>query len=88
MRCCCDEGKQQQLEPHGSPAATRYPPQSSAPLLAPASYSFEGLCTCGALVLRNAWDLLAPNDLLSVLAAAPPGTPSYLRSGAPAHAQW
>jgi len=30
--------------------------------------------------LRDAWGLLAPNDLLSVLAALPPSTQSCMRS--------
>jgi hypothetical protein len=36
--------------------------------------------------LRDAWGLLAPNDLLSVLAALPPSTPSCLRPEAPREA--
>ena len=38
--------------------------------------------------LRDAWSLLAPNDLLSVSAALPPGTQSCMRSEALGEAQW
>src|SRR5215471_1240941 len=37
--------------------------------------------------LRDAWDPLAPNDLLSVSAARPPSTQSCMRSEAPGEAQ-
>src|SRR5215471_20641031 len=37
--------------------------------------------------LRNAWGLLAPNDLLSVSAVRPPSTQSRMRSEAPGEAQ-
>src|SRR4030095_13522261 len=38
--------------------------------------------------LRNAWGLLAPNDLLSVSAVRPPSTQSCMRAEAPGEAQW
>jgi len=51
----------------------------------PLAPGFAGTVCCW---LRDAWGLLAPNDLLSVSAVEPPSTQSPMRSAALGEAQW